>query len=136
MLDQIRQSSPNAAARIEQLDVPLDAAMFILMDELVGRVAELQKSLIPGGHLRSIIISVTDAPQVLGETDWVSAVLYNDGPSNVYLFDEYQMPRVGYDAPIKPNEGLPVDFRARIGKGKYVVCAPGESAEARVFRMW
>lgn len=136
MLDRIREASPSAAARIEQLDVSLEAAMFILMDELVGRVAELQEKLIPQGLIQSKIISVTDTPQLLGETDWVSAVLYNDGPNGIYLFDEYQMPRVGFDAPIKVNEGLPVDFRATIGKGKWVVCAPGESAEARAFRMW
>ena len=136
MLDRIRKVSPNAAARVEQLDMPLEGVLIVYLDEIAGRLGELQEKLISQGSLRSIIISVTDSPQGLGGTDWVSAVLYNDGPDNIYLFDDYQMPRVGFDAPIKPDEGLPIDFHARIGGSKYVVCAPGESATARVFRMW
>lgn len=136
MLDRIRKVSPNAAAKMEQLDMPLEGQMIVYLDEIAGRLAELQEKLIPQGSVRSLIVSVTDSPQGLGGTDWVSAVLYNDGPDNIYLFDDYQMPRVGFDAPIKPGEGLPIDFHARIGKGKWVVCDSGESATARVFRMW
>ena len=141
MLEQISQrlnlSLPGAAAKIQEMGkVTPEIMMIIYLDEIAGRLGELQEKLIPQGNLQPHTLSVTDSPQSIGGQDWMSATLYNDGDYDVYLFDQYQMPRVGYDAPIKNGEGINIDFRSRVGTGKFIVCAPGESATVRIFRMW
>jgi hypothetical protein len=114
-----------------------EAMMLIYLDEIAGRLGELQEKLIPTGKMQALVLAVTDQPQLIGGSDWMSATIRNDSEDyNIYLFDDFQFPRPGYDAPIKPGEALLVDFRSRTGGWKYIVCAAGETAAARIFRQW
>jgi len=99
-------------------------------------LADTMQKMVPEGRIRSATITVTDTPQLLGETDWFSATLYNEGPDDLYIFDQFQTPRVGFDGAIKPGRSLFVDCRSKTGKQKYIVCASGKTCEVTVFRMW
>lgn len=140
MLEHLNKLLPSAAVKIEQLGkVTPEVVMIVYLDEIAGRIAQLNEKidlLIPEGHIRGIVIPVTDAPQRLGETDWYSADLFNDGEGDVYIFDEYELPRIGADAPLKKGESLKVDLKAKTGTQKYIVCPSGQSASVRVFRKW
>jgi hypothetical protein len=134
MLARIKQVSPGAAARIEQLDMPLDCAVFVLLDEIAGRLGEIQESMakqIPPGMLPSRKISVTDKPQEI-RGQWKAVTLKNGGASAVYYFEHETLP-TSLDAELVKGDTQTIDWEEYGEHSLWLVCDSGGTATVR---MW
>ena len=114
--------------------------LFEIADRLADQVAI--------GIVRSETITVgTEWTAVVGA--WVSATIYNDGTSDIYVRmvapefgDLSGRPWEDGEAPLKSGDGLPLDLRGRSYKvdgGKYsptiwMICKTG-SASVRIFKL-
>jgi hypothetical protein len=109
----------------------------ILLDEVAGKlsdVIELLKQQIPSGHIVSSSVFVTDEPVEVNLGLWVKTTLYNDGPDDIYVYNNRQFPST-QDAALKMGDSLPVDKGRRTAERFYLVCASGGTATVRIFHI-
>ena len=126
---------PSAAGRIASMPkVTPEVMMIVYLDEIAGRLAELQDALTEvtaEGFLSGKSISVTDNPVRIPIVARHLS-LYNDGADSIYILQLKGKPLAG-DAEIKKNGQFSLDFQTRKARNFYLVCASGETATVRVF---
>ncbi len=87
-----------------------DSSTLILLDEIAKRLADRGAE----GILKSKVIAVGTTWKTL-ETGWLSATIYNDGGSDIYikLDDMSSLPWKEGEAPLKSGETLIVDLKSQ-----------------------
>lgn len=114
-----------------------DVMALIYMDEqsiLLRQMRDMMRLQIPDGTVSSRTLVVTDQPQILRETGYMSVALVNDDSSrfNVCIMGENRKP-TPTDGYIKPGGALPIDFGAKVGKEIWLCCYTGETATVRTW---
>ena len=126
---------PAAASRLAAVPkVTPEVMMIVYLDEIAGRLAELQDQLAEvtaEGFLNGRAISVTDNPVHIPIVARHLSV-QNDGADSIYMLQYKGKPLSG-DAEIKKNGSLNLDFQTRKRRSFYFVCASGETATVRIF---
>ena len=112
--------------------------IFVTLQDMAGLLEELlteqkkQRAHIP---LWSLTLAVTDLPQLIPLPEGsYSIAVRNDGASNVYF-----LPRdralTGTEAPLKPNEDIPLPLGGFEDRRIYIVCATSGTASVRVWAL-
>ena len=129
------KSLPAAASRLSVMPkVTPEIMMIVYLDEIAGRLAELQEQLAEvtaEGYFQGNEHPVTDNPSpvyILAK----GMTIHNDGTNSVYMLSHKGKP-LSNDAEIKKNEELDLDFGTRRRRTFYLVCASGETAAVRIF---
>ena len=133
-LNKLNRHLPAAAGRLANMPkVTPEMMMIVYLDEIAGRLAELQDTLsdfMAEGNLNSSIYSVTDNPVKI-PTVCSNLSLHNDGANFAYLLSDKGKPMS--EAPIRSGGDLSLDFKTKKLRIFYLVCNSGETASVRVF---
>jgi len=131
----LNSTLPVAATRLSKMPkVTPELMMIVYLDEIAGRLAELQEqmaSMTADGYLNSAVYAVTDEPvRVAFVAMYLS--LHNDGPDEVYLLNAKGKPMVT-DACIKRGGEVKIDLKTKRQITYYLVCNSGETASVRFY---
>lgn len=131
-------------SKAEVRPVTPDAMLVIYLDEIAGRLSDMQEMLEAErseGEVTKKDISVTGALPIEYDirrdegVEFLTADIYNDGPNTVYILVDNRM---GKEIIIEFNHGIRID---RIKAKKklhwlYFRCNSGENAEVHVIGQW
>ena len=126
---------PSAATKLKNMpQVTPEVMMIVYLDEIAGRLAELQAqmaSMTAEGYLHSAVYAATDEPIGVAFVAMYLS-LHNDGPNEVYLLNARGKPMVT-DACIKRGGELKIDLKTKRQVTYYLVCNTGETASVRFY---
>ena len=131
----VQEQFPAASAKIANIPkVTPEVMMIVYLDEIAGRLAELQDALTEitaEGYLQSVKLNVSDSP-VRFPFSAKHFSLYNDGASAVYVLGHDGKP-LSRDAELNKSGHLNIDFQTKRSRSFWFVCSSGGSATVRVF---
>lgn len=127
---------PDAGKRLAATPkVTPEVMMIVYLDEIAGRLAELQEQLAAvtsEGRLESYELNITGSPTRLPiYARHIS--IHNDGTNDVYILPERGTPISGSEAPIKKSGQVSLDLQTRRPRSFWLVCNSGETATVRIF---
>jgi len=129
----------------EQAKVSPEVAIFIQLDEMTGRLAQLTELIEKQtaiGNRFTRTISVTDAPQRVA-FEAIGYSLFNDGADpdpgdgtdTVYTSDSGPQVNTEWEAGLKRGDSESVDLRIRQRVEFWIACAAGGTATVRLRAM-
>ena len=131
----LTKSFPNVSSKLAAIPkVTPEVMMIVYLDELAGRVAEVQDTLaevLAEGTLKGVAINISDSPQIIPIIARHISIR-NNGPNSVYVNQDKTKPMSG-DAPIRINTALSIDFQTSRPRILYFICATGETAQVDYF---
>ncbi len=117
---------------LDKAKITPEVLLLEIADNL-NRLENLMRAEEPVGDNMSMTLAVTDVPLEVNLGIWVKATVFNDiGGSDVYVYGIRQ-PADSRSAPLRAGNSLVFDEKRRTTKRKYLVCALGGTASARVF---
>ena len=130
----LQEQFPAASAKIANIPkVTPEVMMIVYLDEIAGRLAELQDALAEitaEGYLKSATLPVTEEPtRVPIYARHFS--LYNNGTNSIYILQHDGKPLK--EAEIKKDGHFNLDFQTKRHRDFWIVCASGGTATVRIF---
>ena len=107
-----------------------EMAMFILLDEIAGRLAAVEgilKNQQAEGHFYNITLSVTAVPQEVRFKAF-GYTLFNDGANEVYTSEQQNVDTGSRAGAIQAKASDQVSFGAIVDTRFWIACASGETA--------
>lgn len=131
-------------SKVEVKPVTPEAMLVIYLDEISGRLSDIQEVLEverSKGEIRRRDISVAGGAPIEYDirrdeaTSFFVADIYNDGPNTVYVSVDRH---IGNEIVIRDDEGIRIDRTKAQNKLRwlYFRCADGERASIRVIGQW
>ena len=131
----LTKSFPDVSSKLAAIPkVTPEVMMIVYLDEIAGRLAELQDTLAEvttEGTLRGVALTINDRPQIIPILARHISVR-NNGPNSVYVNQNKTKPGSN-DAPIRINSSISIDFQTSRPRILYFICDVSETAQVDYF---